>query len=154
MPLDPRSRERLEALGRSLPQPLPAPEPVPPARREASAPRHAVETEQNPEQLFRELMAASADGSVPPHLLDRLRQLEKQRQRSRPVVAAGAAAAPGSPAFAGAPFQSTSAAAAPERRSGPRRKPGRSGRPVAPGSEEAELYTAFAQLLLEDEELD
>lgn len=37
-------------------------------------------------------------------------------------------------------------AAGPERRRG--------GRTAAPGSEEAELYTAFAQLLLENEELD
>ena len=74
MSLDPRSRERLEALGRRLPQPLPAPTPKP-----ASVPRHRLELEEDPEQLFRELMAASPDGSVPPHHLERLRQLEGQR---------------------------------------------------------------------------
>jgi hypothetical protein len=152
MPLDPRSRERLEALGRTLPQPLPAPEPVRPSRGDATAPRHAVETEDNPEQLFRELMAASADGSVPPHLLDRLRQLEKERLRTRPAASrpvAGTAQVPA--AGAAAP----SAAAQPRQPSARgRRGAGRSGRAVAAGSEEAELYTAFAQLLLEDEELD
>ena len=152
MPLDPRSRERLEALGRTLPQPLPAPEPVRPSRGDASAPRHAVETEDNPEQLFRELMGASADGSVPPHLLDRLRQLEKERLRSRPAASGpvgGTAQAPAAGAAA------ASAAAPPRQPSGRgRRGTGRSGRAVAAGSEEAELYTAFAQLLLEDEELD
>ena len=151
MPLDPRSRERLEALGRSLPQPLPTPEPPRPAGREANAPRHAVETEENPEQLFRELMAASADGSVPPHLLDRLRQLEKERLRSRQAVAVQPIP------LAGVPSSGQAAAAEPARgrrrgRSGP--QPGRSGRTPAAGSEDAELYTAFAQLLLEDEELD
>lgn len=153
MPLDPRSRERLAALGRTLPQPLPAPEPARPSRSDAAAPRHAVETEENPEQLFRELMAASADGSVPPHLLDRLRQLEKERQRARPVA----------PPASGAARQSGGAAApspqaATPRRSQPLRQgwgAGRSGgRSAAAASEEAELYTAFAQLLLEDEDLD
>lgn len=86
MPLDPRSRERLEALGRSLPQPLPAPEPIRSRKAEASVPRHPVETEEDPEQLFRELMAASPDGSVPPHLLERLRQLEQARVTRRPAV--------------------------------------------------------------------
>lgn len=151
MPLDPRSRERLEALGRTLPQPIPAPEPPRSSRAEASAPRHAVETEENPEQLFRELMAASADGSVPPHLLDRLRQLEKERQRSRPTVAFQPVS------LAGAPASAQAAAAQPgsgRRRGGPGQPSGRSGRAPAPGSVEAELYTAFAQLLLEDEELD
>lgn len=150
MPLDPRSRERLEALGRTLPQPLPAPEPPRSSRAEASAPRHAVETEENPEQLFRELMAASADGSVPPHLLDRLRQLEKQRLRSRPAAGPQSFAATAPPGAA-----SAATAATRHQPSGRRSSPaGRAGRGAAPGSEEAELYTAFAQLLLEDEELD
>lgn len=93
MSFDPRSRERLEALGRQLPQPLPNPEP----RRspQASEPRHAVEREENPEQLFRELMRASKDGSVPPHLLDRLRQLEQARlPRRSPAMPAAAARGP------------------------------------------------------------
>ncbi|MFM7086744.1 MAG: hypothetical protein ACKOXO_07130 [Cyanobium sp.] len=105
MPLDPRSRERLAALGRSLPQPLPTPEPPPRSKAAAEAPRHAVETEEDPEQLFRELMAASPDGRVPPHLLDRLRQLEKGRQQQRP--AASTAAPRGkSPVRAAAPSSS------------------------------------------------
>ena len=83
MSLDPRSRERLEALGRRLPQPLPAP-----AAKPAAAPRHRLEVEQDPEQLFRELMAASPDGNVPPHHLERLRQLEGQRSISPPEPAA------------------------------------------------------------------
>ena len=151
MSLDARSRERLAALGRTLPQPLPAPEPVRSARAEASTPRHAVETEENPEQLFRELMAASADGSVPPHLLDRLRQLEKERQRSRTAAASRPISAVATPA-AGPTASAPSASG--RRRQGTGQTPARSGRAPVPGSEEAELYTAFAQLLLEDEELD
>lgn len=78
MAFDPRSRERLEALGRRLPQPLPAPpaaSPAPPRRQ------HAIETENDPAQLFRELMRASPDGTVPDHLLQRLRELERPRLR-------------------------------------------------------------------------
>lgn len=152
MPLDPRSRERLEALGRRLPQPLPAPEPLRPSRSDASAPRHAVETEQNPEQLFRELMAASADGSVPAHLLDRLRQLEKERLRSRPAPTLAAGTTSPAPTAAAA-AQSPAARRRPVSGRG-RTAAGRAARPMAPGSEEAELYTAFAQLLLEDDEVD
>ena len=148
MPLDPRSRERLEALGRTLPVPLPAPEPVSPRRAAAEAPRHAVETEEDPDQLFRELMAASTDGTVPPHLLDRLRQLEAQRRGGRSASPAPAGSVPQGRQLAGP----TAAGPAP-RRGSPPRSAGRARRATAAG-EEAELYTAFAQLLLEDEELD
>ena len=86
MSFDPRSLERLRELGRNLPQPLPAPQP-PATRAKAEPKRHRVETEQNPEQLFRELMQASPDGSVPEHLLQRLRQLEDDRHQARPLAA-------------------------------------------------------------------
>ena len=80
MGFDPRSRQRLEELGRRLPTPLPQPEPLP--QREPGPKgggRHAIETETDPERLFQQLMQASADGTVPPHLLERLRQAEAQR---------------------------------------------------------------------------
>lgn len=76
MSLDPHSLDRLRALGRQLPRPLPAPEP-------AAAPvrnRHPVETEQGPEQLFRELIKASLDGRVPPRLLNRLKRVEADQR--------------------------------------------------------------------------
>jgi len=79
MAFDPRSRERLEALGRRLPEPLPPP----PAAAAPSAGRrlHAIETEDDPAQLFRELIRASPDGTVPDHLLQRLRDLEQPPSR-------------------------------------------------------------------------
>lgn len=134
MSLDPRSRERLEALGRRLPQPLPAPVPKP-----AAAQRHRLEVEEDPEQLFRELMAASPDGTVPPHHLERLRQLEGQR---RPPAAQGTPPSPG-PQGGGA--------AAPASR-GRRRSAPSPGSPRT--SETGDLYAAFAELLLEQEEDD
>ncbi|MFN4865378.1 MAG: hypothetical protein ACK5GZ_03500 [Cyanobium sp.] len=140
MAFDPRSLERLRELGRSLPQPLPNREPTPPpsARARAAEPRHTVETETDPEQLVRELMQASADGTVPPHLLERLRQVEGQR-RQRPTAAS--ASGSGSPADP-QPDQPKS-----------RRRDTAIGRPNPKlAADHGDLYTAFQQLLLEDEE--
>ncbi len=122
MSFDAHSRERLEALGRTLPQPLPQPQPAAGSSPRATEKRHRVEVEENPEALFRELMQVSPDGSVPPHLLDRLKQLEARRQ---PAAQAPAQPSPG--------------------RGGPRR---------GPGPDHDDLYTAFQQLLLEDESLE
>ncbi len=124
MTLDPRSRERLEALGRQLPQPLPAPSPKP----SPTTARHPVETERNPERLFQELMAASPDGSVPPHLLERLKQLEAEAEApSKPPLSAPQPSSPQD-----------------RRRSPSRRKP--------EAQEDQQLYATFAQLLLEQED--
>lgn len=125
MSFDPRSLERLRQLGRSLPQPLPLPDP-PRRPGKAEPARHRVETEQDPEQLFRELMQASADGSVPPHLLDRLRQLESQGQQP--------------------------ASAAPEAGSTSNRRGGKGRRAAATSGGDGDLYTTFQQLLLEEDD--
>jgi len=144
MSFDPRSRERLEALGRQLPRRLAVPEPAPPPAADrpdpAAAGRHPVETVQDPERLFRELMDVSPDGTVPPHLMDRLRELETQRR----APSSGESPATEAPSPNGVGKKPAS----------PRRP-----RPTAPrggraGSEHQDLYTAFQQLLLEDEEPD
>ncbi|MFM7362081.1 MAG: hypothetical protein ACKO25_09715 [Cyanobium sp.] len=129
MTLDARSRERLEALGRRLPQALPVPQQVTPpaAAGGGGTPRlHPLETEQDPEQLFRELMAASPDGTVPPHLMERLRELE---QTAAAPTRRHAAAKPQQRAAASSPGSSFSA-------------------------EEQQQYATFAHLLLEDEVAD
>ena len=126
MGLDERSRQRLEELGRRLPQPLP----LPPQGGDRLAPgagaakRHAVETETDPQELFRQLMQASADGTVPPHLMDRLKQLEAAQRTPSP----GPAAVPRNP-----------------------RQPGRQRQGTAVQAHDP-LYVAFEQLLLEDGE--
>ena len=130
MSFDARSRERLQALGRSLPQPLPKPEPPQQSQTKASDRRHKVELEQNPEALFRELMQVSPDGTVPPHLMERLRELESRRQSVTPAPA-------------------PSIAASPSKLRG-RNTAGRADQRTA--AEYGDLYTAFQQLLLEDEE--
>ena len=136
MSFDSRSRDRLRQLGRQLPQPLPAPEePKTPKARQV---RHKVETEQNPEALFRELMQVSEDGTVPEHLLSRLKQLEAQRKPIQPVSASGMDQLP----TLDQPVQAKS-----------KGKTTRPKRPkVSPGSEEESLYVAFGQMLLEDDE--
>ena len=78
MSFDPRSLERLQELGRQLPKPLEHPSPQPQAKPQR---QHRVETEEDPEELFRQLMQVSPDGTVPEHLMARLRQLEAQRKR-------------------------------------------------------------------------
>ena len=141
MSFDPRSLERLKELGRSLPKALPAPEAKPAPSPKASERRHKVETEQNPEQLFRELMQVSPDGTVPEHLMQRLKEAE-QRSKTERRPATGTTSPP-------LPVPTTTAQ---------RPNKGKTTRPqrpsVAPGSEEESLYVAFGQLLLEDEEED
>lgn len=149
MSFDPRSLERLRELGRSLPQPLPKPAAPPPPK--ASEQRHKVETETNPEALFRELMQASPDGTVPPHLMARLKELEGSRSPRRRVNAGGSIDA----AHAGIELGREEAPAPPPPAPAAKRNSGRTTSPRpsrARSSEEDSLYTAFQQLLLEDED--
>lgn len=136
MTLDARSKARLEALGRTLPKKLPPPgppaaEPLPSGNqsggvRPEPGARHRLEKEEDPAELFRALMTASPDGSVPPHLLERLRDLETPR---------GVETSP-------APGRDL----APGTKRSPR--PNRGERRVG---DEPDLYTTFAQLLSEDD---
>ena len=150
MSFDARSLDRLRELGRTLPKPLPKPE-APPAPK-ASEQRHKVETETNPEALFRELMQASPDGTVPPHLMARLKELEGSRaSRRRPTSPAGGGV--GDAAQAGIELGRDEPTAAPPP---PQKTAGRAAAGPRPGkarsSEEESLYTAFQQLLLEDDD--
>jgi len=78
MTFDSHSLERLKELGRKLPKELSKPQSneLKNQKEEKNQKLHPVETETNPEQLFRELMEISPDGNVPPHLLERLKILE------------------------------------------------------------------------------
>ena len=145
MSCDPRSLERLKKLGRELPQSLPTPADKPSEAPRASERLHKVETEENPQALFHELMNVSGDGTVPEHLLDRLRQAETKAEAESRQQTRGAAH--NSPQEGG-----LSSAPTPARNAGP----GKNTRPrrpaVTPGSEEESLYVAFGQLLLEDDD--
>ena len=137
MSFDSHSLDRLRELGRQLPQRLPDPNPtevVKPSQR-----RHKVETEDDPEALFRELMKVSEDGSVPEHLMERLKQLEAKRRPTQQTPINDSL-----PSF-DSPNASTGVV-----RKGKTILPKRPN--VSPGSEEESLYVAFGQLLLEDDE--
>lgn len=84
-------------------------------------------------------MKASQDGTVPEHLMDRLKQLESQRQSTaQPSPLNSSNAMPN----VAAPMRSKPG---PGKNTQPKRPK------VAPGSEEESLYVAFGQLFLEDE---
>ena len=78
MTFDSYSIERLKELGRILPKEISKPQSneLINLKETKNQKLHPVETETNPEQLFRELMEISTDGNVPPHLLERLKKLE------------------------------------------------------------------------------
>ena len=137
MSFDPRSLERLRELGRSLPQALP--EPTRPVNPNAQQVRHKVETEDNPEELFRELMKVSEDGTVPEHLMARLKQLEAKRSPQPSTEGSRSGLAQELP-----PLPKASSGKGKNTRPKPAK--------VTPGSEEESLYVAFGQLLLEDDE--
>lgn len=143
MSFDARSLERLQELGRSLPKPLPKPETSVEPKR-TSAKRHRVETETDPQALFGELMKASQDGTVPPHLMDRLRQAEADQERKRQAaqreqlqsLQGQTNRSPGGLQAQGKPQEL--------RPNQQRRRPA--------NSEEQDLYVAFQQFLLEGDE--
>ncbi|UPM50432.1 hypothetical protein MY494_01105 [Synechococcus sp. A10-1-5-1] len=145
MSFDARSLERLQELGRSLPKPLPKPESSSEPKG-SSGKRHRVETETNPQALFGELMKASEDGTVPPHLMDRLRQSETDQERKRQAAQREQLQAlqnrtnrnPTGLQAQGKPQEL--------RPNQQRRRPAT--------SEEQDLYVAFQQLLLEGDEED
>ena len=78
MTFDSHSLERLKELGRKLPEEISKPQSneLKNLKETKNQKLHPVETETNPEQLFRDLMEISPDGNIPPHLLERLKKLE------------------------------------------------------------------------------
>ena len=140
MSFDPRSLERLKELGRSLPEPIAPPQQPTDRPLKATEKRHRIETEDNPERLFQELMKASSDGTVPEHLMARLKDAERHIATQNKMKA-NAQTLPSSQTLSRQPLR------------GGQGKTTRPSRPnVAAGSEEESLYVAFGQLLLEDDE--
>ena len=141
MSFDPRSLERLKELGRSLPEPIAPPQQSTNRPLKATEKRHRIETEDNPELLFQELMKASSDGTVPDHLMARLKDAERHVATQNKAKAKAQQIAPSSQTLSRQPLH------------GGQGKTTRPSRPkVAAGSEEESLYVAFGQLLLEDDE--
>ena len=76
MSFDPQSLDRLKELGRKLPQALPTPLSSSQDKISTSRKLHPVETEEDPKVLFHELINISPDGTIPPHLMQRLKEIE------------------------------------------------------------------------------
>ena len=83
MNFDPKSLDRLKELGRQLPQELPKPLSKNISTPDVKKTLHPIETEEDPNQLFHELIKASKDGRVPPHLLNRLKELELSKELNK-----------------------------------------------------------------------
>ena len=129
--------------------PCPSPYPSPSATRTPRArPANAIalKLKQTPRPLFGELMKASEDGTVPPHLMDRLRQAEGDQERKRQAAQREQLQALQS--------QANRPAGGLQPRGKPQElRPNQQRRRPA-NSEEQDLYVAFQQLLLEGDEED
>ena len=79
MTFDPHSLERLRELGRQLPKPLPKSSQPSKTNLNTNSTTHRIETEENPQALFKELIKASSDGNIPSHLINRLKELEEKQ---------------------------------------------------------------------------
>ena len=140
MSFDPRSLERLKELGRSLPEPIAPPQQPTDRPLKATEKRHRIETEDNPERLFQELMKASSDGTVPEHLMARLKDAERHIATQNKMKANAQT------------LQSSQTLSRQSLRGGQGKTTLPTRPNVAAGSEEESLYVAFGQLLLEDDE--
>ena len=78
MSFDSNSLKRLSELGRKLPKSIPLPKDSSKSNQNLTSNLHPIETERNPQRLFKELIKASNNGEVPPHLIERLKLLEAQ----------------------------------------------------------------------------
>ena len=79
MSFDAHSLKQLLDLANQLPNKkqsslAPSQEQLQPSKK-----RHSIEIEENPEKLFQELIKASPDGEIPPHLLARLKEAEEKQ---------------------------------------------------------------------------
>ena len=76
MSLNSENLNKLNNIKRQLPKLIEIPTQKKQIQHKTNSKLHPIETENNPEKLFRELMKASNDGNIPPHLINRLRHLE------------------------------------------------------------------------------
>ncbi len=129
MSFDSHSLERLRKLGRTLPKSIAKPNTTQEVGFPQKAKLHPIEIENDPQALFQELMKASPDGKVPPHLIDRLKKVEENKlsQDNNDLT---------------------------KERSAPNKQGSNTSRrsQYHKGNEEDLLYTSFERLLLETEE--
>ncbi len=129
MNLDPHSLKRLQEIRRELPEKLSKLDSLSTKEVRPNNKIHAIETEEDPSTLFKELMQASPDGNVPKHMIVRLKEIEKKslcQRTNEPVT------------------QSTDQKTIKANLSSQQRQ--------AQKHEEQSLYTSFKRLLLEEED--
>ena len=78
MTLDPHSLKKLQELRRELPKELPKPHVSSEKENQLNKNLHPIETEEDPNTLFKKLMQVSPDGNVPKHMLTRLKEVESK----------------------------------------------------------------------------
>ena len=84
MSFDSKNLERLRDFGERLPKSHSAQKASSQSNQKSGL--HPIETEQDPRELFRELIKASHNGEVPHHLIERLKQLEDQELKGKATV--------------------------------------------------------------------
>ena len=74
MTLNSKNLEKLKAYGKKLSSSTPSQSVSQSKSKRVSNTLHPIETEEDPSKLFKELIKASPNGEVPPHLLKRLKE--------------------------------------------------------------------------------
>ncbi len=78
MSFDQDNLKRLREFSRQIPHESLTPNQNPRSKQTSKQKLHKIETEQNPQELFKELIKASPDGEVPKHLIARLKEIEEK----------------------------------------------------------------------------
>ncbi len=82
MSFNPQSLQRLRELGRKLPEKLPPTKASHSKEPQAPKKAHPIETTEDPQTLFHELIKASPGGEIPSHLIARLKELESRQDNN------------------------------------------------------------------------
>ncbi len=76
MSFDSNSLKRLQELRPKLPKNIDLQNNSSKSKQRENSNLHIIETEENPQKLFKELIKASTNGEIPTHLINRLKALE------------------------------------------------------------------------------
>ena len=81
MTLDPNSLKKLSEFNKKLSHASKPKHALSQKHTKQKSTLHPIETEENPQELFKQLMKASPNGEVPAHLIKRLKELETKQQK-------------------------------------------------------------------------
>ena len=85
MSFDKNNLERLRQLGRKLPKKLPTSNPTSNSSSKDSKPKKGsfINEEKTLDDLFRESIETSIDGTLSPELISKIKQIEREKQETR-----------------------------------------------------------------------